>query len=839
MHLNAAADVLRSQGIGVAVTGYLPEERDAAVNRKLSLFAAGMGPDIFLVDGAIYRFIDNGFLMDINELIPDRTLLYENALAGFEVGGRLYALPMDFGFNMVGINSSLPPEVISRFAALETASVTQLMGIYAYLISTYPQFADFYFTNLFWPAAAMEEEIGHALNFSAGTVAFAEGTARLFYNLRTHVQDNHNPIYLHSGSHMEIVEPLHDNTVFHVPRIRNMAANAFFPFERDLFAHYIPVTDERGILIDRSAPIAVAVSADADPETAWAFIEALMSETAMNMIGRGGNIHIVRDYALGYLQRGIYFEAANFPLRPFSGSTQEAVSAAATGIMAFAERIHLRPLSRFLMPSNVTYPTKFHFLEDSTVPASEAIRGLERELLAWMGRTAPIIAYVPAPVPPPVDEPFVRTLTIHADNRHLALLRQAERAMNESWQAQGKEYTFRLALDTWSWTNVEAVLEQWARMNMELMTGRGPDIFIAQQGFNMRAFAQNGFLADFYALIDACEHTTRSDFFENILQALEFDGGLYMFPTSFGFHQVGINSSIPQNYVAEHTARDTITIQDMYRTYVSVRSHPDYAHLHGGILVGNWPHLAIQSAMTPFMNFETRSVNFTDPRFLESLELIRNVFDGRSHIVPQGATVYEMSFSRTRAATPFLPLASDDFTEYRLLTDEAGRLIINPFHEPLTWALLSVTAAGQPQLAWEFIVHLLREYPRAEGHARVQPGIPVPTFWAGQSIATPILRENADMPRQMLELVTSPQSYRFADWSFYNPVETYIDAAMERLAQLNEMPVVMDTPLIPTGVYAGPDYINMYNFLLGAITVEAFAMMLQNSLTLWLMEVYG
>ncbi|MCL2204747.1 MAG: hypothetical protein FWB88_12505 [Defluviitaleaceae bacterium] len=848
-HMQAAAETLRaSHQVEFALTTYLISEFDHYHPHRLALFAAGMGPDIFVVDSHLYPFIERGFLMDINEIIPERSRFYENALAGFEFDGRLYAMPMGFRFSMVGINADLPAEIVARFAALETASALQLLEIYVELVTAHPQFADYYFMNMYWLGSAIQPEISYALDIVAGTVAFPESTAALLDGLRAHMYGNANLAHVHEGSPLDVMESLQSNTVFHVPPMGSHAvSDAFFPFEREFFTHYIPITDERGALVNHSLSPVIAVSAKACPDVAWAFIEALLEEMAISIhSGRNGNIHISRQHARPYLARGIAADIGA-SLRPITTSESDAITTATDRILALAELPIAQLAHTVIMPLEILAPVYMDFMRGSG-DATAAVVAMEDAIMQWLGQEIYIEAYVPAPVAEPATH--VQTLTVHADERHSAMFQQAAAAMNASWQARGKGYAFELVMDDWRWNDFAGAEARGMRLQTELMAGQGPDIFIAPW-MNLRAMARNGILADIYTLIDACAHMNRGDFFENVLAAYEFDGGLYLFPTAFTLHQVGINTGLPQHEIASHTARGTITLREMLEIYDRTRTNPETAHWEIGMEVAFDRWSAVSAAMVPFIDWDTRTANLTDPRFVTHLELIQRVFDDRTSLSrplivnAPGVRffadymhhyIFEMMSFRTSAANAFFPRTQNLFVEYRPLADEMGRLLLDTTMTA-AWATLSITAAGQPALAWEFITYLLREYPHATGRAATIPGFGMRAYWAGLSIATPILRANADMPRRMFGYAANPEQYgRFMDWNFSAPREEYIDAAMARLAELNEMPMVLVTPMIDHGVFLGPDAVNLTNFMAGAITAETFAQMIHNSITLWLWE---
>ena len=63
---------LASDGVYVSfeIEHYRPRERERHLERKLGMFAAGIGPDIFVRDGFLLStFTENGFIRDIHPLI--------------------------------------------------------------------------------------------------------------------------------------------------------------------------------------------------------------------------------------------------------------------------------------------------------------------------------------------------------------------------------------------------------------------------------------------------------------------------------------------------------------------------------------------------------------------------------------------------------------------------------------------------------------------------------------------------------------------------------------------------------------------------------------------------
>jgi len=77
-------------------------------------------------------------------------------------------------------------------------------------------------------------------------------------------------------------------------------------------------------------------------------------------------------------------------------------------------------------------------------------------------------------------------------------------------------------------------------------------------------------------------------------------------------------------------------------------------------------------------------------------------------------------------------------------------------------------------------------------------------------------------------MLTIPGFFREEDI----PAAHEIQAAITRIAALNEHPPAPALPLIPQSLFRD----NLEMFMLGAMTATEFAHMMQNSVSLWLIE---
>lgn len=76
------------------------------------------------------------------------------------------------------------------------------------------------------------------------------------------------------------------------------------------------------------------------------------------------------------------------------------------------------------------------------------------------------------------------------------------------------------------------------QLNMDLISGNIPDIFISDNASPMNSYISKGMFADMYEFMDSDPDISRSDFVQSFLKACETDGKLYRISDSFQIYTV-------------------------------------------------------------------------------------------------------------------------------------------------------------------------------------------------------------------------------------------------------------------------------------------------------------
>ena len=445
--------------VNVVIETYIWEERDIHFERKLGRFAAGIGPDIFVPDGfPLYPFMENGFIRDIYPLIDasenwSREDFFENALRGYEIDGRLYVMPMSFGFDFVGINANVPREFLNRFAQKNYVSINELAALYNELASAYPQWGEYAFINFHNLINSFRPEINSAIDFAGQRAVFGQSVADALNDLRNAFVDNNRfgteMIFTHSE---EDVRMLQERYVFFRPIGVSGAPESLFDFQTTYFTDFVPIANKNGELINTTWGFEVAVNANTDSALAWAFIEELISTTAE----RGdfsASSHISRRHARHYLVSGLETALTQFIIRPIAGSQTSAINQAAERIIGYGDMPIAMPSAVRYFPVEVYIDVLWAF-DEGSISAAETLSQIETRIAEWfLAQRPPITPYVPAAIM--VHYGPTQTLTVRTPNTHTGALEQAAEMMNASWRERGEVYAFELVVEDWNWADWE------------------------------------------------------------------------------------------------------------------------------------------------------------------------------------------------------------------------------------------------------------------------------------------------------------------------------------------------------------------------------------------------
>ncbi|MCL2199996.1 MAG: hypothetical protein FWB80_13855 [Defluviitaleaceae bacterium] len=851
---------MEAQGrdVYVDILTYMHHERDEHYLRLLGMFAAGIGPDIFMNDFApMYRFIENGFLADLNALIPDRTVFFDNVLEGMEIGGRLYSLPMEFGFDFVGINENMPASVVGSFAALDRISPSDMVGIFSDLIENYPEFAEFAFASGFHWSQAFMTVISGNLDFANRTINITDDETIAYFEKISEVAFEHRVEWEHGRTPEEMLELQRDNYVFHI-NVGGDMLQSLFEFQEPFFMHYIPLADEHGRVVNsRTWGANVSVSHVADSGLAWAFIEFLLNDDSSNM---NFSMPIMRGDFRETVQSGIRNVMMFNEPRTLAVAEHIAIENAVNTLENVSQMPSVTLVQGLLrLPLNWEH---FSRLVEGEISVYEAAALIEADILEWMNEVREVEEYVPQ-VREEIDFNVyglpLRVLTVFSEDRYAAVIEQAALVMNHAWRERDEPYFFHVEVEAQNMQAEGAWNERhdrFQRLQVEMMAGGGPDMFVIG-GNEVDRFPNHMLLQDFYGLIDNCPTLSRDDFFMQPLRAFERQGRLSFLPVSFGLMYTGINTGIPEEFVQRYSQKSYLSILEMMEFKNELMDahgddFPQFTEFNMGTFsVSLWQ--MFDSVMGSFIDFENRVSNLDDPRFAEALVNQRDFsqrWDSPSSMTRGDINTQADLRGRAReqifnienwglsTANAFFSHETPYFSHYVPLADHEGRFLMDTrmsFGGEI-WAIVCISARADGALAWEFTQHLIYAFTNPEGRAAFSVwGSPVD--WGSNSLATPVLRSLFESHTRQafynaLNRLEERHSTLFPGQDDPAERSRMVNDAMARMLAYYEMPMGLLTPNIPWELIGE----HRHQFEMGVITAEIAAQRMHNAIALWLIE---
>ena len=801
---------------------YMQDEEEDHFNRIFGMLAAGVGPDIMTIPSfRLWPLIQNDLLADINTII-NRSDFYENVLDSYEINGKLYTIPMSFGFNFIGINSKVPQSFIDRFAEFEQISLMDIANIYYDLITEYPEFAEYSIGRSLWPGSAIRLELGQNIDFNARTVSF------------NHLHDfitNITRIFEHNEwIDIPHVFPQTDETValmaeHYIFSSETDLVEAMFPFNQAHFLHYIPLSDMQGNLVESAFTQSISISNTASP------LVGIFIEHFFKVDDFSTNMSIMRENMRDNLEQTINQNLQWREPRPFLGEQFINIQNMLDRLEIYAERPIAQRMAGELLPWEVT------------VMQPEE---LEEFIINWLNEIHDIEPYIPETDTIP-EGMNIRNLTVRSSNDFRAVIEQARDMLNADWEEKGQFLVINfeehevLSFDA-GWEAYQAASEaREARFRTELMAGMAPDL-VFNDGFPLHQFAQGGHLVDFYTLIDNLD-----DYFANAFTANEFKGGLYELPMIFEFRYIGINENVPQDIIDMFTLFPYIKASDLIDIYFEFIDNNEFLYFD--------MHL-IQPYMLNIMNYVNFNTNTADfsTGFIESItQTNRLEFDvhfsrgGSTSFFPIADTSHIRGLAGERMfladnhglSTADAFLKRDIlFDHFRPLANDYGSLVVN-FGEgggsfsnslPLVW----IPSAGDVELAWELTEYLIKAFAEPVGRAAVLPGWGMSAPWGTGSFSIPIIRSAFENNlRATFNALT--ETWNFSEFGFPEEGDEFdqaVQIAINRVYEYANMPMVIREPHLPMDLLWGP----LGDFMMEIITADETAARMQNAITLWLME---
>lgn len=278
------------------------------------------------------------------------------------------------------------------------------------------------------------------------------------------------------------------------------------------------------------------------------------------------------------------------------------------------------------------------------------------------------------------------------------------------------------------------------RLTMDILSGKGPDMVCLDKESYSPVIASGKLMENLYSYMEADGAFCQEDYYENILEAFELDGGLYALPSAFGIdtmcgkaEELGYDANVITEdgdtvYDAQ-AATESWTMGGMIAAYEN-SPHAECLTLNDSNRLTLWEISA--GCMGNFVDWETGECRFDTPEFAELLEFSGR-FSDKLVLVNEGGLSFSGALREGKALLQPVTLRSPwDTAKWRILfgtddllwpgyptadgEEEKGGGVAVPYGSCLS---ICVNSAHK-EAAWEFIKSFL--IPEAQ---RETAGIPL------------------------------------------------------------------------------------------------------------------
>lgn len=361
-----------------------------------------------------------------------------------------------------------------------------------------------------------------------------------------------------------------------------------------------------------------------------------------------------------------------------------------------------------------------------------------------------------------------------------------------------------------------------------LMAGNADDI-LDGFGVSFQNPSTVKLLADFYPLMQADQSFNEDDYFTNVFKALEYKGGLYIFPISFTYNLVAVNNRVQGNLRDKFSQYSHLNSFDLMDIYKSMQAENDSNiagyYLHDSFDVNN----AFYSLKDSFIDVENKTCDFNNERFINFLNEAKSITDPeKEYLYSNNGIVYSQENEEARSNKYLFQIFSADSFQY-ILEFEEGM----PFGDPVPFTnghgQINITPlknfcingnSENKELAWEFLKFMAdgEDTDSSEGYPFIPP-IPV-----NKKVLT---------DRYMIEVPKRINGYeKDFGWHIKGDLETASKKVISLTNEFNNMPMYFYNDFGLNGLISDP----LAQFNDGQMTAEQIASELQNKMSLYLME---
>lgn len=245
----------------------------------------------------------------------------------------------------------------------------------------------------------------------------------------------------------------------------------------------------------------------------------------------------------------------------------------------------------------------------------------------------------------------VITISVPASNRGLEIAASKFQKENPG---------YRIEIQTYPSDDYETYVKN---LNTQILSGKGPDI-ISVAGLSYENYISKNILADLSEMIAKDKSFDISKYYTNILDALKYNGKLYVMPTSFTFNVLMSNQKILDE--------ELISIDDSRWTWNDFKAAAEKVSKGNrsampSVSSSDLLNLFTNDSYSDYIDAGTKTVNFTSQPFTDLLNTVKAFSEGNltdSNIKNDMISVLEAA---GREALVFYPFSINDYNMYSFM----------------------------------------------------------------------------------------------------------------------------------------------------------------------------
>ena len=271
--------------------------------------------------------------------------------------------------------------------------------------------------------------------------------------------------------------------------------------------------------------------------------------------------------------------------------------------------------------------------------------------------------------------------------------------VSEKYQIVVEEYCSNI-------NNGEQIEAAMTRLQMDLASGSGPDLFINYAGMSVSQLADKGILEDLYPYIREDEVLQKADYFESVLDYYSWKGELYTLPESFYLSGFSSRESI----VPEDTIEEGMTVAELVQCFASQEGN---ASMVKTMAQEDMLNYFLMDTYHQYVDWEQGTCNFESKDFIDILEVAAKY--GATEAELQERWSLSMEELQKRGSSMYEPCLISSVWAYKSLKipEDAEVFLGCPVEDGETSNGITFSASGDlfhinaasenKEGAWEFI----------------------------------------------------------------------------------------------------------------------------------------